>query len=199
MADHRASHLLDADASDEVLVHVAVRDGSERAYRFLVRRHSTRLYRLARRLVGSDTDAEDVVQETWLRAADQLAGFGWRSQLATWLCGITVNVAREVLARRGRWNEDDLTDGDGVIALRDHVGDRMDIERAIATLPSRCRATFLMHDVEGFTHEEIAERLGCTVGTSKTQLFRARRVLRRLLGDTPDDTRTSSYEESRRH
>jgi RNA polymerase sigma factor (sigma-70 family) len=177
------------DASDRALVSVVLSDQSEEAYRHLYRRHTDRLYRLAWRMLGSEMDAEDVVQETWLRAVSQLAGFGWRSSLGTWLCGIALNVAREHLTRRGRWTDDESSDE---LARMDDDRDaqRLDIERAIATLPPACRAVFLLHDVEGFTHEEIAEQLGLSAGTSKTQVFRARRALRRLLADLPDGQRS---------
>jgi RNA polymerase sigma-70 factor (ECF subfamily) len=177
------------DASDRALVSVVLSDQSEEAYRHLYRRHTDRLYRLAWRMLGSEMDAEDVVQETWLRAVSQLAGFGWRSSLGTWLCGIALNVAREHLTLRGRWTDDESSDE---LARMDDDRDaqRLDIERAIATLPPACRAVFLLHDVEGFTHEEIAEQLGLSAGTSKTQVFRARRALRRLLADLPDGQRS---------
>lgn len=182
---------------DAALVRDVLRAGSEPAFRLLYRRHEARLYRLARRLVSADADAEDVVQETWLRAVDRLPSFEGRAALGTWLCGIAVNVAREQLSRRGAWDVWDAECSDTHVERPDRaaaaaaaadVATRLDVERALTTLPPRCRAVFLLHDVEGFTHEEIAAQLGCTAGTSKTQLFRARRALRRLLGDTPDDS-----------
>ena len=179
----------ESDASDHLLVRAVLDGGSERACRLLYRRHATRLYRLAWRMLGSRMDAEDVVQETWLRALPRLQDFAWRSSLGTWLCGILVNVARETLARRGRWTMDEMNDAVDAptVSSATDLLEQIDIEHAIGALAPGCRAVFLLHDVEGFTHDEIAERLGCTAGTSKTQLFRARRALRRLLGEPPDE------------
>jgi RNA polymerase sigma-70 factor, ECF subfamily len=173
--------------SDANLVRAVIDHGSERAFRDLYRRHTARMYRIAMRLVQSEMDAEDVVQEAWLRAGKQLGAFGGRSQLSTWLCGFAVNVAREVLTRRGRWAADELADMHLPSAFIERSAERLDIERAVASLPVGCRAAFLLHDVEGFTHEEIAEQLGWSAGTSKTQVFRARRALRRVLGEEREE------------
>lgn len=179
---------------DDVLIGAIVKDGSESACRMLYQRHTGRIYRLALRLVGSESDAEDVVQEVWLRAGIQLRTFEGRSQLGTWLCGFAVNVSREFLARRGRSPTDELTDLDVLPVAEEPIVERLDIERAVAMLPFACRAAFLLHDVEGFTHEEIAERLGWVAGTSKTQVFRARRALRRMLGDSSGEEAHSEDE-----
>jgi RNA polymerase sigma-70 factor (ECF subfamily) len=167
-------------ATDEVLVRSILNDGSETAFRALYNRYVSRLYHVAFRILQSSADSEDAVQETWLRAMLKLREFEWRSALGTWLTGITVNVAREQLQRRGRWNPVELTEDVGIVVP---VADTTDLERAIAQLPPGARAAFVLHDVEGFTHEEIAESLGWTSGTSKTQLFRARRALRRMIGE----------------
>jgi RNA polymerase sigma-70 factor (ECF subfamily) len=166
---------------DELLVGVILESASPLAFRELYRRYATRIYRLARRLVVDEMDAEDVVQETWARALERLPSFRWRSQLGTWLCGITVNAAREVLQRRGRWRDVEVDDSHAVALPSQHLTHGIDLERAIALLAPGARAAFLLHDVEGFTHEEIAAQLGWTSGTSKTQLFRARRTLRVIL------------------
>ena len=174
---------------DEELIRAIIEDGSDTAFRALYRRHNPRVFRLALRLLANQADAEDVTQEAWVRAMQRLDSYQGNSLLGTWLCGFVVNVAREQLSRRREWSEweDDIADA----TVADPTA-RMDIERAMATLPARCRAVFLLHDVEGFTHEEIAEQLGCTAGTSKTQLFRARRVLRRVLAEEPDTQRIVS-------
>ena len=170
----------DSEAGDRDLVHRVLEAGSEGAFRALYRRHSPRIYRVLLRMLASEADAEDVLQEMWLRASTQLHSFEWRCALATWLTAIAVNLARDVLDRRGRWTdvglEEDLAGGE-----RENGAEAVDLERAIALLPSGCRAAFVLHDVEGYTHEEIAEMLGYTEGTSKSQVFRARRALRRML------------------
>ncbi len=173
---------LSRDETDETLVRRILGGPSEPAFRLLYRRHSPRLFRIALRLLSSEADAEDVLQEAWLRAVPRLGAFEWRSALGTWLASIVINLSRDVLDRRGRWVMAELDVETPTHAPAD-VLDSMDLERALTELPAGSRAVFVLHDVEGFTHEEIAVQLGCTAGTSKSQLFRARRALRRLLGD----------------
>jgi RNA polymerase sigma-70 factor (ECF subfamily) len=128
---------------------------------------------------GSEHDAEDVVQDTWIRATEKLADFRWEAAFSTWLTGIGLNVARQLLRKRGRW-----TDLEGVPEpwrAPPHDGERIDLERAIALLPAGYRTVLVLHDVEGYRHDEIGEMLGIAPGTSKSQLFNARRSLRQLL------------------
>jgi RNA polymerase sigma-70 factor (ECF subfamily) len=170
-----------SESRDEELVHLILSQGSERAFRVLYARHAPRMYRVAWRMLGSETDAEDVLQESWLRACARLQGFEWRSLLGTWLTSIVVNVSRDLLEKRGRWMDVQLEEN-LVFAEAVDAPESVDLERAIAALPSGCRAAFILHDIEGYTHQEIAKQLGYTVGTSKSQVFRARRSLRRALG-----------------
>ena len=174
----------DRGPSDAELIRAVLDEGSERAFRSLYRRYNPRVHRLTRRMLTTDADAEDATQETWFRAMRKLASYGGQSQLGTWLCGFAVNVAREELGRRRAWSDEEVGD---IPVMSSEPGERVDIERGLASLPPRCRAVFLLYDVEGFTHQEIADQLGFSVGTSKTQLFRARRALRQLLGDHSDD------------
>ena len=140
----------------------------------LYREHTPYLYRLALRLVGGRTaEAEDAVQDTWLRATARLAEFRGQSSLRTWLAGFAINCCRE----RWRRREPDAARA-GEPARDDPVVVRLDLERAIAALPDGHREVFVLHDLEGFTHEEIAARLGVVPGTSKSQLSRARSALR---------------------
>ena len=133
---------------------------------------------MALRLAGGNhSDAEDVVQEAWTRATRRLAGFEWRSSLATWLQSIVINCARE------RWRVatwESLGDADASRTAHG-VGEAIDLERAIASLPEGYRAVLVLHDVEGYTHAEIAALCGISEGTSKSQLFHARRALRAKL------------------
>jgi RNA polymerase sigma-70 factor (ECF subfamily) len=177
--------------SDETLVQAILSEGSEEAFRRLYRRHSPRLLLLLTRLLGSDSDAEDALQEAWLRATTRLQSFAWRSAFATWLTAIGVNVARDELDRRGRWIAVAIEE-DVLVVGASELHEPIDLERAVAMLPPGGRAAFVLHDMEGFTHEEIALQLGYTVGTSKSQLFRARRTLRRLLnGIAVEETRNA--------
>ena len=152
--------------------------GGEDAFRTLYRAHTPALYALALRLTGSDQhEAEDLVQETWVRATRNMAAFRGESALRTWLCGVLVNVRRERL--RSAWRTVDAPDVEPACPPRSDAG--IDLERAIAALPAGAREVFVLFDIEGFTHEEIGRRCGIAVGTSKAQLFRARRLLRERL------------------
>ena len=171
-------------SEDRRLVEAFLGRGDEVAFRALYRRHSPSLYRLAVRLVGTaGSDAEDVIQDTWLRAARGLAGFRWDSSLRSWLCGIAINRGREELRRRARpgTSVDDRLD-DLAAAASARPERRIDLERAVSRLPDGYRTVLVLHDIEGHTHEEIARHLEIDPGTSKSQLSRARRRLRSLLG-----------------
>ena len=164
--------------------------GDELAFRQLYGRHTPRLYLLVLRFLGgAEADAEDVVQDTWLKATERLGTFRWEASFGSWLSAIGLNVARESLRKRGRREEQwsDESDYAGP-APRDKV-DPLDLERAIRKLPDGYRTVLLLHDVEGYRHEEIAEQLGISAGTSKSQLFHARRAMRASLGGYgKDDT-----------
>jgi RNA polymerase sigma-70 factor, ECF subfamily len=156
--------------------------GDEAAFRDLYRRHTPRLLQLALRLVGGEeADAEDVVQETWIRAAEKLDAFRWESAFGTWLYAIGINVAREAARKREQRRETAWPDDEPPSAEPPDRVEPLDLERAIAALPTGYRTVLVLHDVEGFTHEAIAEQLGVTPGTTKSQLFWARRAVRALL------------------
>jgi RNA polymerase sigma-70 factor (ECF subfamily) len=172
---------LDA-ATDHELVAAILDHGDEAGFRELYRRHTPRLYQLLLRLLGGVAqDAEDVVQETWVRAVEGAARFQWKSSFPSWLTGIGINRARELLRRRNQRPMFDLTEQVTPRAPAAPVGERIDLERALALLPAGYRTVLVLHDIEGYRHEEIAERLGIATGTSKSQLFHARRYIRALL------------------
>jgi RNA polymerase sigma-70 factor (ECF subfamily) len=174
---------------DRTLAEAVARSGDERAFRTLYRRHSPMLYPFALRVLGgSVADAEDVVQETWIRAVRQLGNFRWESSLRTWLTAITLNLSREVLRKRGRERTEEITDGMAIESRPTRLSERLDLERALARLPEGYRTVLVLHDIEGFTHEEISRQLSIAVGTSKSQLFDARRAMRLLL-QPPAETR----------
>ena len=167
-----------AAPTDRALAEAVLLTGDERAFRDLYRRHTPRLFQVVLRVVGgAEHDAEDVVQETWIRATEKLSTFRWESAFATWLTGIGLTVARQSLRTRGRWVDLD----EAPEPSRPPKGEQIDLERAIALLPAGYRAVLVLHDVEGYRHEEIGEMLGIAPGTSKSQLFNARRSLRRVL------------------
>lgn len=169
--------------TDGALVRAVVDRRDEKSFRTLYRRHTPRLFLFALRLSGgNEADAEDVVQETWVRACDRLAGFRWESAFSTWLCGIGLNVAREFIRRRSRSPIDASDDPPDVPARRVNLDERVDLEAAVASLPDGARVVLVLHDIEGMKHGEIAERLDISEGTSKSQLHDARRALRAALG-----------------
>jgi RNA polymerase sigma-70 factor (ECF subfamily) len=171
-------HPSDRDLADRFL-----RRADDAAFRTLFRRHTPRMYALALRLLaGRDAEAEDAVQDAWQRAAAALGRFEWRSTLATWLGGFVINCARERLRARPLIAID--PEALAVVpAPAASPGEAIDLERAIAALPDGYREVLVLHDIEGYTHDEIAGRLGIAAGTSKSQLFHARRAVRaRLAG-----------------
>ena len=157
--------------------------GDEPAFRELYRKHTPRLLALVLRFLGGrEADAEDVVQEAWLRAAQRLGTFRWEAAFGSWLSAIALNLAREQLRKSGRRREVEWPEEEPPAAEPLRVLDPTDLERALIGLPDGYRTVLVLHDVEGYRHEEIAAQLGVTVGTSKSQLFHARRAMRHALG-----------------
>lgn len=166
---------------DRRLVNKFIRNRDERSFRSLYRRHTPTLYRLALRLAGGvDADAQDLIQETWVRACASLAEFGWKSSLRTWLTGILINCARELSRRKQRRNEEEFVDRE-LSAPGFANGHATEVEQAIQRLPEGCRYVLTLHDIEGYTHEEISALLEISAGTSKSQLHYARQILRSAL------------------
>jgi RNA polymerase sigma-70 factor (ECF subfamily) len=170
-----------------VLVEAYVARRDEGSFQELYRAYTPALYRFAVLRVGPDA-AEDVVQETWLRAARGLAAFRWQASLRTWLTGIALNLCREHHRRGLRLaaESDPGADGPGTdagVAVALDLVAGAELRRAIATLADRYREVLLLHDVEGHTHEEIGTLLGISPGTSKSQLHRARRRLRQVFAE----------------
>jgi RNA polymerase sigma-70 factor (ECF subfamily) len=160
---------------DDVLIR-RFAQGDEAAFVRLYRRHSPGLYGVLRRLVGQDeAAARDLLQDTWMRAASRLAAFRGDAQFRTWLIGIGINCARE-WRRAGRREPAHLPVDDRAPAPDVQAAD---VERVLAGLPSAFREILVLHDVEGYTHDEIARLLGVEPGTSKSRLSRARVLFRR--------------------
>jgi len=155
------------------------------AFEAIYRQHSGRIFSLTSRMTGSAAEGEDLLQEIFLQAYLKLESFKGESALGTWLYRLAVNHCLDYLRSRQAKNTrvtDPLEDAAlQPAAPRDTPIARIDLERAIATLPEGCRAAFVLHDVEGFDHQEVARLLGIAEGTSKSQVFKARMKLRAIL------------------
>jgi RNA polymerase sigma-70 factor (ECF subfamily) len=174
------SRRIHPDAADAVLA----AQGDLRAFERLYRAHVGRVRALACRLMGAE-DADDATQDVFVRAWQKLGTFRGESAFGTWLhrLGVRVILSRRAVRsnRQARFAEGGEA-LDRATARRERPDLRVDFESAIDQLPSGAREVFVLYDVEGYTHEEIAEFLGIAVGTSKSQLHRARMSLRKHLG-----------------
>ena len=172
-------HLLPFELADATLIR-RVLSGDERAFRMLYDRHTPRLTMTVRRLLGPRReDADDVVQETWLSACRAMHTFRGDARFSTWLTSIAVRATLNHVGPRPR-AETEL-EADVAAPGGAEPGAEIDLERALERLPDQQRMVVLLHDIEGFTHLEIGERLGVAPGTSKSMLSRARQTLRLVL------------------
>ena len=170
---------------DEREVIARVRAGDAVAERQLYDAHVDRVYRLAYRLAGDDDLAQDFTQETFIRAFERIEGFRGEAAFGTWLYAIATSVILNGLrkVKRFRQREADLDDAVAVGASTSGADPdlKQKLANAVDDLPLKYRTVFVMHDVEGYTHEEIGAALGVPSGTSKAQLSRARARLRQAL------------------
>lgn len=177
--DTTITRTADADAAD---VRLAA-GGDASAFERIYRRHVDRIHSLARRMTGP-ADADEATQDVFVRAWEKLSLFRGDAQFGTWLYRLAINL---LLARRGSAAKYDARYGGGdptvlpLSARRDRPDLRMDFEQAIERLPAGARQVLVLHDVEGYTHEEIARLLEVSVGTTKSQLHRARMTMRQYL------------------
>ena len=160
--------------------------GDIAAFEQLYRDHVGRVHGAILRLVGMDrARAEELTQDAFVRAWQKLSSFRHESAFSTWLHRLGINTA--LMDLRGRRDEDSMDNAALELAAGGDVpfcaAERGDLERAVSNLPPRARAVLVLHDVEGWKHEEISVELGMAVGSSKAQLHRARGLLRRALAD----------------
>jgi RNA polymerase sigma-70 factor (ECF subfamily) len=175
----QATGRTDPDAVDATLA----ASGDAHAFERLYRGHLGRISSLVRRMLG-DEDPDDVIQDVFVRAWQKLGTFRGESAFGTWLHRLAVNVTlgrRETLGIRRQRHLDGDAALDVVPSRRTTPEISMDFEAAIERLPDGARQVFVLHDVEGYRHDEIAAMLGLATGTSKSQLHRARMALRRHL------------------
>jgi len=179
---------LNPDASDLELCRFAA-SGDLAAFELIYQRYNRRTYSLTLRMTGSQTEAEDLTQEVFIQLFRKVGSFRGDSAFSTWLHRLTVNQVLMHFRRRSYKNEKTSEDGEmpeqtvhgTANPNRMPVVDRIALKKAISELPNGYRNVFLLHDVEGFEHEEVARHLGISVGTSKSQLHKARLKLRTLL------------------
>jgi RNA polymerase sigma-70 factor (ECF subfamily) len=162
------------------------RAGDVDAFEAIYRENAARIYTLACRMAGSPEDGEDLLQEIFLQAHRKLASFKGDAAIGTWLYRLAVNHCLDyVRSRQAKMNKlTETLDAETSFeptARRDMPIARIDLERAIERLPEGCREAFVLHDVEGFDHKEVAGLLGIAEGTSKSQVFKARMKLRGYL------------------
>jgi RNA polymerase sigma-70 factor (ECF subfamily) len=160
--------------------------GDVEAFETLYRQHAARLYTLACRMAGSAEDGEDLLQEIFLQAYRKLGSFKGDAAVGTWLYRLALNHCLDyVRSRQAKMNKlTETLDAEASFeptARRETPIAKLDLERAVERLPEGCREAFVLHDVEGFGHKEVAQLLGIAEGTSKSQVFKARMKLRALL------------------
>ena len=171
-----------AEAADADIV-ARTQAGDTEAFEVLYRRHAARVYTLACRMAGSAEDGEDLLQEIFLQVYRKLGSFKGDAALGTWVYRLALNHCLDfVRSRRAKMSKlTETLDADTSFeptAPRETPIARLDLERAIDRLPDGCREAFVLHDVEGFDHKEVAGLLDIAEGTSKSQVFKARAKLR---------------------
>ena len=156
--------------------------GDVKAFERIYKQQAGRITALCRRLASDSTRGDELMQDVFVRAWERLASFRGESTLESWLHRVAVNVflASERSDKRRRAHEDTVEDADelpAAIAISSEPGDRIDLERAIAALPNGARIAFVMHDIEGYSYDEIATMSGIAAATVRVQLHRARHQL----------------------
>jgi RNA polymerase sigma-70 factor (ECF subfamily) len=172
-------------SSPEQTLILAAQSGEVDAFEAIYEAHRGRVYGLCLRMTGNRAQAEDLTQDSFVRAWEKLDTFRGASTFSTWLYRLTVNVVLGELRKRGD-RQKEHPEGEGGLRPEPSGGTpypslAIDLEQAIARLPQTARLVFLLYDVEGYRHREIAEMTGLAEGTSKAHLHRARRLLRKAL------------------
>ena len=188
------SRQINADDMSEVEAIRLARGGDSHAFERLYKLHSRRVYALCFRIVGNPTEAEDLTQDAFLQLFRKIHTFRGESRFSTWLYRLAVNVVLMQLRKKrcpeisldatsepGEEDSRPLIELGGPDLRLSGVLDHINLSKAIEQLPDGYKEMFILHDVEGYEHKEIAEILGCSIGNSKSQLFKARLRLRKLL------------------
>lgn len=166
-----------------------VASGSIKAFEEIYKRHHRRTFNLCLRMTQNPSEAEDITQEVYIQIYRKSGSFRGDSAFSTWLHRLTVNQVLMHFRRRSFKNERTTEDGEmpepvivrSESSQRSPLLDRIDIDKAVEQLPAGYKVIFILHDIEGFDHEEISRKTGVSVGTSKSQLHKARLKMRKLL------------------
>ncbi|MGI8555356.1 MAG: RNA polymerase sigma factor [Pyrinomonadaceae bacterium] len=183
------STAISSSDSDIVLAKLAA-GGNMPAFEELYNRHHRRVYSLCLRMLQNTAEAEDLTQEVFIQLFRKIGSFRGDSAFTTWLHRMTVNQVLMHFRKRTVKFEKTTEEGETPVQIvagtenqaKMPIVDRIAIDKAIAQLPNGYRNVFVLHDIEGYEHEEVARILGCSVGTSKSQLHKARLKMRKLLG-----------------
>jgi len=186
LTDPKRAGLSEAEAIERA------KQGDAEAFEVLYNLHKRRVYSLCLRMVANTAEAEDLAQEAFLQLFRKIGTFRGESAFSTWLHRLSVNVVLMHLRKKGLHVVplDDTTEGEEDTQKRDYGADdlqlsgsidRLQLQRAVDRLPPGYRTVFVLHDVEGFEHNEIAGMVGCSIGNSKSQLHKARMKLRDIL------------------
>jgi RNA polymerase sigma-70 factor, ECF subfamily len=206
-----AVHEVASEVPESEAIRLA-QQGDPAAFEILYREHSRRVFGICLRMAGDRSEAEDLTQETFLTIFRKIQSFRGDSAFATWLHRVTVNTVLMRFRKKGpeansldQQNDRDEDDFKAPLQLGERdlqlsgTIDRLNLERAINQLPPGCKTMFVLHDVEGYRHEEIAAISGCSVGNSKSQLHKARVRLRKILtSETCESNKRNSRRDPRR-
>ena len=169
--------------TDYQLVNNFLKNRDDKSFHKLYTSMTPHLYKMAFRLTDSESLCDDLIQDMWVVAIKKLGDFQWRSELKTWLIGILINLSRNNRKEKEKWEITQLDSLVPEISIESKFLETYDLELAISKLPPGYRQILILHDIEGFKHREIAELLDIKEGTCKSQLFYARKALRKLLGE----------------
>jgi RNA polymerase sigma-70 factor (ECF subfamily) len=171
-------------------------EGDSRAIRKLYDRYAPRVYAVVRRIAGDDDLAQDYAQEAWIRAIRALPNFRGDARFSTWLHRIAVNSALQAIRKTEtrRKRESPMPEQLAAVSGSSDALLQRKLQRALDTLPEGMRRVLILHDVEGYTHDDIGDALGVTSGTSKSQLFKARAKMRSILASVGSDTKETGAE-----
>jgi RNA polymerase sigma-70 factor (ECF subfamily) len=188
-SEEKIEELADASGSSDLILTQSAAKGDMKAFEEIYNRHHRRVYSLCLRMLQNTAEAEDLTQEVFIQLYRKIGSFRGDSAFTTWLHRLTVNQVLMHFRKRTVKFEKTTEEGETPVQIvpgtensgKMPIVDKIALENAIAQLPTGYKNVFVLHDVEGYEHEEVAKILGCSVGTSKSQLHKARLKMRKLL------------------